>query len=72
MNVIQGTKPDGQQYHGLLDTVVIILKYNKSTIDLTIYIKLFSDETVSYIRFSNDEALNITNKETSFPKLRRV
>ena len=33
MNVIQGIKPSGRQYNGLLGAVVKILKYNKSTID---------------------------------------
>ena len=33
MNAIQGTKPSGRQRNKLLDTVVTILEYNKSTID---------------------------------------
>ena len=33
MNGIQGTKPSGRQWNRLLDAVVTIIKYNKSTID---------------------------------------
>ena len=33
MNEIQVTKPDGQQWNRLLDTVVVILKYKISTIE---------------------------------------
>ena len=49
MNGIQGTKPDGRQWNRLLDAVVMIIKYNKIKIDNYIYIKVFSDRTVSYI-----------------------
>ena len=38
MNEIQGTKPLGRQWNIILNAVVIILKYNKSTIDHAIYI----------------------------------
>ena len=40
MNVIQGTKPAGRQCNRLLDAVVTIFEYKKSTIDHAIYIKV--------------------------------
>ena len=56
INGIQGKKPSGQQWNRLLDAVVTILRYKKSTIYHAIYIKVFSDGTVSYITVStNDE-----------------
>ena len=64
MNVIQGTKPYGQQCNRLLDAVVTIIKYKKSTIYHAIYIKFFTDVTVSYIAVSTDYLLNTTNNET--------
>ena len=67
MNEIQGTKPDGRQWNRLLDAVVTIIKYKKSTIDHTIYIKGFSNGTVTYLSVSTDDVLNTTNNETSFP-----
>ena len=60
MDGIQGTKPDEQQWVILLDAVVTILKYKKSTIDHTIYIKVFSGITLSYITVSNYDVLNTT------------
>ena len=56
----------------LLDAVVTIIKYNKSTIDHDIYKKLFSDVTVSYLKAYTDDVLNTTNNETEFTELRRV
>ena len=41
INGIQETKPARQQWSRLIDAVVTILKYNKSTIDHAIYIKVF-------------------------------
>ena len=41
MNEIQGTKPAGIQWNRLLGAVVTILKYKKSTIYHSIYIKVF-------------------------------
>ena len=55
MNGIQGTEPSGQQWNRLLDALVPIIKYKKSTIDLAIYIKVFSDGTVSYFIASIDD-----------------
>ena len=66
MNVIQGTKPAVLQCNQLFDAVVTIMKYDKSTIDNSIYIKVFSDGTVSYLTVSTDDVLNTTNNETAF------
>ena len=72
MNGIQGTKPAGRQWNRLLDAVVTILKYKKSTIDHAIYIKVFADGTVSYLTVSTDDVLNTNNNENAFPELTRV
>ena len=72
MNVIQGGKQAGIKWNRLLDTVVTILKYKKSTIYHAIYIKVFSDGTVSYPTVYNDDVLNNTNNETALPELTRV
>ena len=72
MNGIQVTKPSGRQWNRLLDAVVIIIKYKKSTIHHAIYIKVFYDLTVSYLTFSTGDILNTTNNETEFTELRRV
>ena len=64
MNVIQGTKPYGRQWNRLLNVVVIIIKYNKSTIYNSIYIKVFSDGTLSYLTVYNDDVINTTNNDT--------
>ena len=52
--------------------MVPFFKYNKGTIDHDIYIKVFSDVTVSYIIVSTDDVINTTNDEIEFPGLRRV
>ena len=62
-------KPSGQQWNRFLDAVVKIIKYKKNTIDRAIYIKLFSDGTVSYLTVSTDDVLNTNNNETAFPEL---
>ena len=49
-----------------------MIKYKRSTIDHAIYIKVFSDVTVSYLTVSTDNFLNTANNETSFTELRRV
>ena len=72
MNVIQGTKPSGQQWNRLLDEVVKTLKYKKIKIDHNIYIKVLSDITVSCLTFYTDGILNTTTNETAYPELRRV
>ena len=64
INVIQGKKSAGQKYNRLLDAVINILKYNKISIDIAIYINLFSDETVSYLKVSTGDVLNTNNNET--------
>ena len=69
MNVTQGIKPSGKKWNISLGAVVTILKYKKITIDHAIYIKVFLDVTVSYIKVSTHGVLNTTNKETSFPEL---
>ena len=66
INWIQGTKPAGRQRNRLLDAVVTILKCNKTTIDNSIYIKVFSEITVSYHAFSTEGFLDTTNNETAF------
>ena len=65
MDGIQGTKPSGRKWNILLDAVVTIIKYKKITIDHSIYIKLFYDLTVSYLKVSNDDILNTNNNETN-------
>ena len=72
MNVIQGTNTARRQWNRLLDAVVKILKYKKSTIDHDIYIKVFTDDTLSYLTISTDDVLNTTNKENEFTELTRV
>ena len=67
MNIIQGTKPAEQQCNIFLDAVVTILKYNQIIIYHAIYIKVFTDGTVSYFTFSTDDVINATNNETEFP-----
>ena len=63
MNGIQGKKTDGRQWNRLLDAVVSILKYKKITIYHAIYIKVFTDGTVSYITVSTDDIFNTTNNK---------
>ena len=72
MNGIQGTKPAGLKFNRLLDVLVPTLKYNKGTIYHSIYIKVFYDGTVSYIKVSTDDILNTYNNETKSPELIRV
>ena len=38
----------------------------------SVYIKVFSEVTVSYLTVSTDDVLNNTNNETAFTDLRRV
>ena len=64
--------PAGLQWNRLLDAVVTILKYNKNKIDHAIYIKLFSDKTVSFLTVSTDDLINTNNNETEFPELIKV
>ena len=54
-------EPAGRQWNRLLDAMVKIIKYKKSTIDHDIYIKTFTDGTLSYITVSTDDVLNTTN-----------
>ena len=52
MNWFKFTNTAGHQWNILLCVVVIVIKYNKITIDNKIYIKLFPNGTVSYITAS--------------------
>ena len=65
------TKSAVIQWNILLDIVVTILNYKKSTIDHAIYIKVFTDGTVSYLKVPTDDVLNNTNNENSFTELTR-
>ena len=72
MNRIQGTKPAGRQWNRLLHEVVTIIKSKKITIDHVIYIKVFSDYTISYLTVSTDDVINTINNKTSFSEITRV
>ena len=72
MNGIRGTKPAGRQWNILIDAVITIIEYKKSTIDHTLYIKVFDDDIVSYLTVSTDDVLNTTNNENIFPELTRL
>ena len=61
MNRIQGKKPARRKWNILLDSVVTILKYKKSTIDHAIYIKIFNGGIVYYLILYTDDVLNTTN-----------
>ena len=61
-----------RQCNRLLDAVVTIIKYNKSTIYHDIYIKVLSDGTVSYLTVSTDDFMTTTNNVTAFHELPRV
>ena len=50
----------------------MIIKYNKSTIDHAIYIKVFTNGTVPYLTVSTDNILNTTNDETECPELTKT
>ena len=67
MNAIQGKKPSLMQWNKILETVVTITKYKKSTIYNSIYIKVFSEKNVSYLTVSTDDVLNTINNDTAFP-----
>ena len=47
-------------------------KNKKITIYHAIYIKVFSDGTVSYFTVYTDDVLSTTNNDTLFTELRRV
>ena len=65
MNGIQGTNTYGRKWNRLLDAVVTIIKYKKIKIDYNIYIKVFTDGIVLYLKVSTYDALNTTTNETS-------
>ena len=54
--------------------MVTILKYNKITTDYDIYIRLFSDVTVSYLTVYTDNVIHINNNsnDTAFLEIRKV
>ena len=62
----------GIKWNIILDAVVTIIKFKKITIDHSIYIKVFTDGTVSYFIVSTDDVINTNNKEKSFPELTRA
>ena len=64
MNAMQGKKQAGQQCNRLLDEMFTILKYKNIKTDNGIYIKVFTDGTVSCLTVSTDYVLNTTNIET--------
>ena len=72
MNGMQVTKPAIRQWNILPDSVVTVIKYNKITIYPDIFIKVFSDVTVSCLTVSTDDGINNTHNWTAFPELRRV
>ena len=72
INGIQGAKPARRQWNILLDAVVTILKYKKSTIYHNIYIKVFTYGKVSYITVSIDNFLNTTNNDNTFTEIPRL
>ena len=51
--------------------MVTILNYKKSTIYHAIYIKVFADGIVSYLKVFTDDVLNITNNDNAFAELTR-
>ena len=57
----RGVEPAVQQWNRLLDAVVTIMTYKKSTVGNSIYIKLLSYVNVSYLTVSTDYFLNTTN-----------
>ena len=71
MNGIQGTKQAVKQWNRLLDAIVTIIKYKNITIYHSSYIKVFSNETVSYLTIYTDDVLNTTNNETAFTEIKR-
>ena len=72
MNGIQGKKTAGRQWNRLLDSVVKIIQYKKGAIDHAIYIKVFTDGTLYYLKVSTDDVLNTTNNEIQLTELTRV
>ena len=71
INGSQGIKPAGKKWNRLLDEVLKILKYKKSTIYHAVYIKVFSDGTVYYLTVSTDDVLKYITNETAFTELTR-
>ena len=72
MNGIQVKKPAERQWNRIIDAVFTILRYKKRTIDHAIYIKVFTDGTVSYFTVFDYNVLNTTNNQTAFTEPTRV
>ena len=72
INIFLGKKTTRRQWNRLLDAVVTMINYKKSTIDHAIYIKVLTDGTVYYFTVSNDDVINNTNNDTAFIELTRV
>ena len=66
--MILGKRSEGHQWIIFLDEVVTVLKYNKISTEIYIYIKVFPYGTVSHLTVSTDDVLNNTNNVTYFPK----
>ena len=64
MNGIKGTKPAGRKWNIILYAVVTVLKYKKMKINHAIYIKSFTDGTVSYLTVSTKDVINTTNNDS--------
>ena len=67
-----GKKSSRIQHNQILDAVVTILKYKNIIIYHSIYIKVLSDGTVSYLTVPTDDFLNTTNYDIAFPEIIRV
>ena len=65
-------RPDGLKFNILIDAVVTIFNYKKSTIYHAIYIKVLYNGTVSCFTVSADDFLNTTNNETESTELKIV
>ena len=52
--------------------MITVLKYKITTIYHDIYIKIFSDGTISYLKVSTDGSLNTNNNDIDFHELRKV
>ena len=66
MNVIQGTNLVGRQCVVLLDYAVNIIVYKRSIIGHAIYVKLFSNGTISFLTVLIDAFLGTTNNYEGF------
>ena len=72
INDIQETKPAGRQWNPLINSVIKIIIYKKSTIYHDTSIMISSYVTVSCLTVTTDNVLNIDHNETTFTELRRL